>query len=67
MTHAEAVEFVQLVERMREAQRAFFLTCDPELLTTAKIAERRVDRVVKQLRSPDLFPDATPVDTGGSI
>ena len=49
MTHRE---FVDLVERMRDAQKAWFRTRDYEKLDESKRLEREVDAAVKAAKDP---------------
>lgn len=43
-------DFVELVRRMREAQRSYFRDKTPALLKESKIRERDVDQSVRELQ-----------------
>lgn len=47
--------FVELVEQMREAQKAYFRTRDREVLHQYKQLERLVDYHLEQQTTPGLF------------
>jgi hypothetical protein len=44
-------EFIQLVERMRNAQREYFRTKSPTALESSKRLEREVDQAIARERS----------------
>jgi hypothetical protein len=48
-------EFVDLVRRMRDAQRRYFKTRDRGDLDTSRQLEREVDRAVEAIQQPGLF------------
>ncbi len=49
-------DFVALVRRMRERQRAFFTTRNPAVLAEATALVKQVDAALKQMtEGPDLF------------
>jgi hypothetical protein len=52
-------EFVVLVGRMRDAQREYFRTRDPEVLNRSKYLERQVDRAIKEAGQPPRPPEPT--------
>ena len=55
MTTPEFNQFVDLVRQMRETQKLYFETRDREILDRSKNLERRVDRAILAIESPDLF------------
>lgn len=48
-------EFVNLVKRMREAQKEYFRTRQPEALKFSKSMEAKVDRAIETINNPKLF------------
>lgn len=51
----EADEFMDLVERMRQAQCDYFAHRQPETLRLSKELERQVDQMLELRRTGDLF------------
>lgn len=43
--------FVTIVEEMREAQKNYFQTRDPNVLSEAKLLEKKVDRHIHHIKS----------------
>lgn len=52
---SEADLFIDLVARMRAAQKEYFKTRDKEVLARCKALEREVDLRIGQQHMPDLF------------
>ena len=48
-------QLIEKVRKMREMQRKYFLTRDREVLTVAKFFETRVDELLAELGTPNLF------------
>ena len=48
-------EFIELVRRMREAQREYFRSRSSEALTESKRLERQVDTALAAAKTPSLF------------
>lgn len=46
---------VNKVANMRGLQKKYFKTRDPKVLKEAKQAEQDVDRVIEQIKKPNLF------------
>lgn len=43
------------VDNMRALQKKYFKTRDPQILKQAKQAEQDIDRVIEQIKKPNLF------------
>ena len=54
-TEERRVELVELVQKMRTAQKEFFKTRDQTVLEDEKYWERQVDRALKMLQQRELF------------
>lgn len=50
-------EFIDLVARMRQAQKDYFRYRQPSTLQLSKALERQVDSVIEQHQNPDLFSE----------
>lgn len=50
-------EFLDLVSRMRGAQKQYFKTRDRDVLQLSKQLERQVDQYIEAQRRPGLFED----------
>ena len=49
-------DFIELVTKMRKAQKDYFATRDPNALAESKLLERKVDITLNRLNgTPDLF------------
>jgi len=52
----EHKEFIELVKRMREAQKNYFRTRDYNYLSESKMLERQVDKLIEaDSEGPSLF------------
>jgi len=49
------MEFIELVAKMREAQREYFRSRTPEALKWCKTMEGKVDYVIEHHNQPKLF------------
>ena len=54
-------KFLQAVKEMRDSQRGYFRTRDAYLLRECKVAERKVDDMVRQLAP--FYPTSVPMPT----
>ena len=55
-SHAEAIDrLIEAVSEMRHRQREYFRTRSKSALEAAQAAERKVDRLLEELRQPRLF------------
>ena len=48
-------EFIEAVKMMRNAQKEYFLTRNPYVLLDAKKYEKRVDRMIEEMQTENLF------------
>lgn len=55
MSDADLRQFLELVARMREAQKEYFITRDHVVLTRSKGLERQVDEFIRNVNQPGLF------------
>lgn len=55
MNKSEPCKFVELVARMRNAQREYFKTRDREVLSQSKKLEKQVDQYIDSQQRPGLF------------
>jgi len=52
----EHKEFIELVKKMREAQKSYFRTRDYNYLSESKKLERQVDKLIEEeSKGPSLF------------
>lgn len=51
-------EFRALVRRMREAQKRYFKSRDPEAIKLARYLETEVDRAIERGGMESMFPNA---------
>lgn len=57
-------EFVEAVRKMRQFQKDYFATRDPNTLCYARRAEKEIDAMLEKISNPSLF-DAPEVQDGG--
>lgn len=57
-------EFVDAVRKMRQFQKDYFATRDPNTLCYARRAEKEIDAMLEKISNPSLF-DAPEVQEGG--
>ena len=54
-SETEAVEFMQAVQQMRDAQKRYFDTRDAAVLNESKMLEKKVDAILSMRLYPNLF------------
>lgn len=59
-------EFVEAVRKMRQFQKDYFATRDPNTLCYARRAEKEIDAMLEKISNPSLF-DAPEVQDGGRL
>ena len=48
-------QIIDEVRKMRQLQKDYFLSRDREILAASKASESRVDKLLKELETPNLF------------